>query len=439
MIFLFILITTVIFSFDASATSVDISLTYNNASAGGGRMLHNIGPAPPPWLIGVSPFSHSQLVFESRGAATSPQSPPVEGTSARRAQASPSPSLNPVTTTFTLSVPGLQLTRSFFIANCAGFVVGVLVFAVGSISGANLNPAVTVGLAITQKMSSFRATCYVAAQCAGATAGSLLARSVAPNLFVAAGGGMNGASTADRDIIGTWTIMGAEILGTSVLVFTVCAAADVGREKNNKYQSALTPLMIGFAVRLPYYFGGTAPKCTHRTLILPPPPPPPCEKVMVSHLILIPIDGCSINPARSFGAALAMGNFNDQWIFWFGPLLGGAGSALVYANLFSAYTAPVTMAEPKGDASDTVHAQSSAAFALGSGQSGDADQSSRHFYDASPPPTPTLMGSTDRNERLMVAQGQIGALKLQQGRGQTWANARDAYGSGASDAIPEYR
>lgn len=159
---------------------------------------------------------------------------------------------------------------------------------------------------------------------------------------------------------------------------------------------------------------------------------------MVSHLFLIPIDGCSINPARSFGAALAMGNFNDQWIFWFGPLLGGAGSALIYANLFSAYTAPVTMAEPKGDASDTMHAQSSASFVATPGQRGDGEQSLRPFYDASPPPTPTL-GAADRNERLMVAQGQIGALQLQQGR-QTWANARgDGYGGGASDAIPDYR
>ena len=76
------------------------------------------------------------------------------------------------------------------------------------------------------------------------------------------------------------------MLGTGLLVFTVCSAADVGREKNNKYTGALTPLVIGLAV-------------------------------LCAHLFLIPVDNCSINPARSFGSAVAFGDavaWENHWV-----------------------------------------------------------------------------------------------------------------------------
>jgi hypothetical protein len=55
--------------------------------------------------------------------------------------------------------------------------------------------------------------------------------------------------------------------------------------------------------------------------------------VTVAHLALIPIDGCSVNPARSFGAALVVGAFPDHYRFWAGPMLGAAVAAFVYPNL----------------------------------------------------------------------------------------------------------
>ena len=198
-----------------------------------------------------------------------------------------------------------SLPRWLSISFCFGLMIGVLVFSTGSISGGNLNPAVTISLAITQKMSSFRATCYVVAQCFGAVLGAAFIRSLAPDLYVASGGAANQVDWTNR-FIGTWTVVGSEMIGTALLVFTVCAAADVGREKNNKYQGALTPFIIGFAV-------------------------------LIGHLFLIPIDGCSINPARTFGTAVVMGNFKDHWVFWMGPILGGMIAALVYDNLFRMY------------------------------------------------------------------------------------------------------
>lgn len=209
------------------------------------------------------------------------------------------------TGTDTILTINYDLPRWLSISLCFGLMIGVLVFSTGSISGGNINPAVTISLAITQKMSSFRATCYVVAQCFGAVLGAAFIRSLAPDLYVAAGGAANQINWSNR-FIGTWTVVGSEMIGTALLVFTVCAAADVGREKNNKYQGALTPFIIGFAV-------------------------------LIGHLFLIPIDGCSINPARTFGTAVVMGNFKDHWVFWMGPILGGMIAALVYDNLFRMY------------------------------------------------------------------------------------------------------
>ena len=316
-----------------------------------------------------------------------------------------------VSVTFT----GLSLERNFFVALSAGFMIGVLVFALGSISGANLNPAVTIGLAVTQKMSSFRASCYVAAQCAGSTVGALFVRSLAPTLFVASGGGMNGF-TPSRDI-GTWTVVGGEILGTAVLVFVVCAAADVGREKNNKYQGAMTPLMIGFAV-------------------------------ITAHIFLIPIDGCSINPARSFGAALASGDFNDQWLFWFGPLLGGAGSALLYVNLFAFVTPPTVLPSARsggaggggglggGGAMPGIPEGNSAGNAtspsiLSNSNSGpwiNTNNALVHNIDGPP---------MSREERLAMARGTAGTMAVPR-TGVAWDAKRQAAHRDAAEAVSNW-
>lgn len=194
------------------------------------------------------------------------------------------------------------MPRSLVLSLFIGFMIAALVFSVGSISGANINPAVTLALAITQKMSIFRACCYVAAQCLGSMVGASLVRSIAPKLFDFSGGGVN--AVVKREGVGIWTVLGGEALATSILVLTVCAAADVGREKKNKYQGALTPLCIGLAVSS-------------------------------SHFLLMGLDGCSINPARSLGPAVARSDYTDLWVFWVGPMLGSLFAVLLYNIMFT--------------------------------------------------------------------------------------------------------
>ena len=54
----------------------------------------------------------------------------------------------------------------------------------------------------------------------------------------------------------------------------------------------------------------------------------------VAHLLLIPYTGTSINPARSLGPAIVSGIWKDQWVFWIGPLLGGAIGGVLYRFVF---------------------------------------------------------------------------------------------------------
>ncbi len=206
-------------------------------------------------------------------------------------------------------VMNFSRTRWALLAMVFGFMICILVFSTGAISGGNLNPAVTTALYLSGKMSALRWMSYMVAQCLGAVAGAAWARSLSPSLFNAVGGAINTEGNAVW--ITSWTVIGGEMMGTALLVWSVVTAADAGREKANKYVGALTPVMIGLSV-------------------------------LIAHFFLIPIDGCSINPARSFGSVvvlyLSTGNaslWDDQWIFWVGPLVGGPTSALIYYYCFS--------------------------------------------------------------------------------------------------------
>ena len=56
--------------------------------------------------------------------------------------------------------------------------------------------------------------------------------------------------------------------------------------------------------------------------------------VLVDHLVAVPLTGASVNPARSFGPALVAGFWDDHWVYWLGPLIGGGLAALVYYLTF---------------------------------------------------------------------------------------------------------
>ncbi|WIA16082.1 hypothetical protein OEZ85_012807 [Tetradesmus obliquus] len=198
----------------------------------------------------------------------------------------------------------LGSTNLLNIAMAFGLSIFVLVYAAASFSGGHLNPAITIAFFLARRISLVRAAVYVACQLAGAMVGSALVRAVDPLGFRAALGAANRLNSWAS--IGTG--LGAEIILTAVFVFVVFAAVDQTRGGNSAHLPVLAPLAIGIVVFL-------------------------------CHLVAVPIDGCSVNPARSFGTAVVSRMWTHHWIFWVGPIVGGAAAGLLYEH--AAYRAPI--------------------------------------------------------------------------------------------------
>eukprot|EP00879_Flechtneria_rotunda_P028764 GHRR01030984.1.p1 GENE.GHRR01030984.1~~GHRR01030984.1.p1 ORF type:complete len:309 (+),score=86.99 GHRR01030984.1:184-1110(+) len=198
-------------------------------------------------------------------------------------------------------VPGACFLGSSNLLNIAlafGFAIFVLVYAAASFSGGHLNPAVTFAMLLAGRVSIIRAAVYIACQLVGAILGSALVLAVDPMGYQAALGAANKLNAWAT----TGNALGAEIILTAIFVFVVFAAVDQTRGARTAHLPVLAPLAIGIAVFL-------------------------------AHVVAIPIDGCSINPARSFGVAVVVNKsvvWHDQWIFWVGPLIGGGASGLLY-------------------------------------------------------------------------------------------------------------
>ncbi|KAL6222237.1 hypothetical protein ACLB2K_005629 [Fragaria x ananassa] len=176
------------------------------------------------------------------------------------------------------------------IAWAFGGMIFVLVYSTAGISGGHINPAVTFGLLVARRVSLLRAVAYTVAQCLGGVCGVGLVKALMKHYYLTHGGGAN--SVAPGYTKGA--ALGAEIVGTFLLVYTVFSATDAKRSARDSHVPVLAPLPIGFAV-------------------------------FMVHLATIPITGTGINPARSFAAAVVYNNdkvWDDQWIFWVGPLLG---------------------------------------------------------------------------------------------------------------------
>jgi aquaporin PIP len=185
-----------------------------------------------------------------------------------------------------------------------GGMIFVLVYCTAGISGGHINPAVTLGLFLARKVSLIRAVLYMVAQCLGAICGCGLVKAFQKSYYNRYGGGANELALGYNKGTG----LGAEIIGTFVLVYTVFSATDPKRNARDSHIPVLAPLPIGFAV-------------------------------FMVHLATIPITGTGINPARSFGAAVIYNQekaWDDQWIFWVGPFIGAAIAAFYHQFILRA-------------------------------------------------------------------------------------------------------
>lgn len=172
------------------------------------------------------------------------------------------------------------------IAAVFGLVIMAMIYATGHLSGAHINPAVTLAFTLTRHFPARDAVAYVGAQLAGALLGAFALLAVWPEKPAALG--------ATVPSIGVGGALVYEVILTAFLMFVIMAVAT-----DTRAVGAAAAIAIGGTVALDAMFGG-------------------------------PVTGASMNPARSFGPALAAGEWTDFWIYIVGPVIGAAVGALAY-------------------------------------------------------------------------------------------------------------
>ncbi len=181
------------------------------------------------------------------------------------------------------------------IALAHGLTIAVMVSATAGISGGHLNPAVTFGLLVGGKISLKDSIAYWIAQLAGATAAGFLCVSLLGTAAVAGGTPDISTTLLNVPVVSTLQAIIIEAVLTFFLVFVVYGSAVDARAPK------IGGLAIGLTVALDILFGG-------------------------------PLTGAAMNPARTFGPALASGHWNNHLVYWIGPMLGGLMAGLVYGR-----------------------------------------------------------------------------------------------------------
>ncbi len=172
------------------------------------------------------------------------------------------------------------------IALAFGLVVMAMIYATGHLSGAHLNPAVTIAFAATRHFPRGEAAVYVAAQLAGALVAALALAAVWP--------GQPADLGATVPTVGDGSALAYEALMSAFLMFVIMAVAT-----DTRAVGAAAAIAIGATVGLDALFGG-------------------------------PVTGASMNPARSLGPALVSGELSHLWLYLVGPLVGTVLGALAY-------------------------------------------------------------------------------------------------------------
>jgi aquaporin NIP len=173
------------------------------------------------------------------------------------------------------------------IAGAFGLAIMAMIYATGHVSGAHINPAVTIGFVATRHFPARDALGYVPAQLVGAVAGALVLR--------AAWDGTPAELGATVPSVGAGSAFAYELVMTAFLMFVIVAVAT-----DTRAAGAAAAIAIGGTVALDALFGG-------------------------------PVTGASMNPARSFGPALVASEWTDFWIYVLAPLSGALVGALLYA------------------------------------------------------------------------------------------------------------
>ncbi len=188
------------------------------------------------------------------------------------------------------------------IAFAFGLAVLAMVYAIGAISGCHINPAISISMFVAGKLSAKDTALYVVFQCIGAIIGASILYAIAvgnPTYSLAVNGlGQNGYGIASPAGYNMTSAFIAEIVLTFIFLIVIFGST---------------------SERAPKGFAGLSIGLT----------------LVMIHLVAIPIDGTSVNPARSLGPALLMAITNTTalsqlWLFIVAPIIGGILAAIVW-------------------------------------------------------------------------------------------------------------
>jgi aquaporin Z len=189
------------------------------------------------------------------------------------------------------------------VALAFGLTVVTMAYAVGHISGGHFNPAITIGLAIGRRFDRKDVVPYVVTQVVAAVVAALALWVIAHGRSgfdsTTSGFASNGYGDHSPGGYSWWAVLLAEVVLTAFFLYVIYGVTDTRAPKG------FAPLAIGLTL----------------TLI---------------HLVCIPIDNTSVNPARSIGPALFAGGtaIGQLWLFILAPIAGGLVAGATYARLF---------------------------------------------------------------------------------------------------------
>ncbi len=181
-----------------------------------------------------------------------------------------------------------------------GLSLLVAAYSVGPVSGCHINPAVTIGLAISKKIDKALIPYYIVSQLIGATLGGAAILGIANGIKTefsvsTANFAVNGYDALSPNGYNYMSMMLVEIILTAVLVYVVLTTTHL------KFSQGFGGLTVGMTLAL-------------------------------IHMISIPIDNTSVNPARSFGVAIFAGGeaLNQLWAFFVFPIMGAVIGSFLY-------------------------------------------------------------------------------------------------------------
>lgn len=184
-----------------------------------------------------------------------------------------------------------------------GLTVLAMVYAIGSISGCHINPAITIAMLVAGKIKRKDAIFYIIAQCIGGIIGAGILWAIASGItgfsLASTGLGQNGFGAHSPAGYSLAACFIAEVVLTALFLFVIFGST------HDKAPKGFAGISIGF------------------TLVL-------------IHLIGIPITGTSVNPARSLGPAVFVGGeaLAQLWLFIVAPIIGGIIAALIWKYIF---------------------------------------------------------------------------------------------------------